>query len=563
MEFPENVAKLLHPEYSSMRATWSKWRSIKTSGDAFIEKHLNQFTTREDAVDFANRKKVTYCPAFAKSAIVDVKNSIFQRMGDIVRKDGTDTYQAAVEGRMNGVDLEGSSMNFFLGNEVLPEMLFMQRVGIFIDNPNQENITTLDQVRETDHPYLYIYPTESILNWKFNKRRELVAVLLQETQYKETESGLPTEAENKFRYLRKTDEGVLVEIWDKDGIMEKSITLDLDKIPMIICELTEPLLQDVSNYQIALLNISSADVSYCIQSNFPLYVEQAEPRNHMGNMKRNSETGEEVNVGVTHGRIYGGESAPSFIHPSPEPLRASIEKQEQIKREIRQIINLSLAQNLSKMASKESKEMDERGLESGLSHIGLELEQCENRIASVWADYESSTLIATISYPKKYNLRTDEDRYAEADKKLVAATKVPSVLFKKEAMKDVVDILIGDKISYTLLEQMKKEIDEAEVIIIDPEILSGDLEAGLVDKATASKAKGYPVEAVLKADEEHKERLERIAAAQTRGGILQNAGARGLRDAQTNENDSEEEKEFSRNTDKDDDPDSRVRGEGK
>ena len=47
---------------------------------------------------------MTPIPAFARLAINDVRNAIFQRMRDITRRGGTTSYQEAVAGLNLGVD---------------------------------------------------------------------------------------------------------------------------------------------------------------------------------------------------------------------------------------------------------------------------------------------------------------------------------------------------------------------------------------------------------------------------------------------------------------------------
>ncbi len=95
-----------------------------------------------------------------------------------------------------------------------------------------------------------------------------------------------------------------------------------------------------------------------------------------------------IKVGATHGRTYDkGMNPPAFINPSAEPLRASLELQDRLKRDIRELVNLAVS-SLAVRASAESKAMDNQGLEAGLSYIGLLLESAERQIAEFWAAYE-------------------------------------------------------------------------------------------------------------------------------------------------------------------------------
>src|SRR5690606_27729392 len=96
-----------------------------------------------------------------------------------------------------------------------------------------------------------------------------------------------------------------------------------------------------------------------------------------------------ITVGPMHGRAYGqGLDRPGFISPSSAPLKASMELQAKLEADIRRLVNLSV-QTLGNRQSAESKDMDNRGLEAGLSYIGLVMENGERQIAEFWAAYEN------------------------------------------------------------------------------------------------------------------------------------------------------------------------------
>ena len=105
------------------------------------------------------------------SAIVsfEVKNTIFQRMSDVVRIGGSENYKKASLGQENGVDLHGNTMTGFMGSQVLEELLVMKKVGIYVDMPSNTGPTLLDQIDKK--PYLYTYATEDIRSWvgEFNE----------------------------------------------------------------------------------------------------------------------------------------------------------------------------------------------------------------------------------------------------------------------------------------------------------------------------------------------------------------------------------------------------------
>jgi hypothetical protein len=212
-----------------------------------------------------------------------------------------------------------------------------------------------------------------------------------------------------------------------------------------------------------------------------------------------------------------GLERPDFIAPPTGPLLASMQKQEELKKDIRFLTKLSVANLSPKMASGESKSFDERSLEAGLSAIALELEHGERRIAKYWQWYEDRNgTVPTVKYPEKYSLQSDKDKREEA-KDLQTSTKGhPSVTYKKEVYKINAASLIGPNVSKQTLDAINSEIDNAEVIVSDPEELHRDIEVALIDPETASRAKGYPEGVHELAKQAHAERIKRIAESQAK-----------------------------------------------
>ena len=97
---------ITHPDYDAMTTDWAKFRFTYEGGHAFVEEYLERFSAREDNADFVGRQKISYSPSHAKAAIIDIKNAIYQRMIDITREDGSDSYRKSVVGEIGGVDLK-------------------------------------------------------------------------------------------------------------------------------------------------------------------------------------------------------------------------------------------------------------------------------------------------------------------------------------------------------------------------------------------------------------------------------------------------------------------------
>jgi hypothetical protein len=304
---------------------------------------------------------------------------------------------------------------------------------------------------------------------------------------------------------------------------------------------------DVADYQIAHLNLASSDLNYALKSNFPFYTEQFSPLSEIPNVRPPDATGEssetqeavkpKLNVGASQGRRYSkGLERPGFIHPSPEPLIASMDKQKLMKEEIRQLVNLAVTNIEPIQASAESKEIDERGLEAGLSYIGMELQFGERQIGEIWSEYEGSTSYPTINYPENYSLKDDADRRREAKELNELKDNVPSPTYQKEIVKQIATITVGPKVPLDELKKIHSEIDGAANVATDPKTIKEDHEAGFVSTATASKLRGYDEKEAAAAKTDHAERLARIKAAQ------QDATARGVDDEGMNPDASKDEK---------------------
>jgi hypothetical protein len=417
---------------------------------------------------------------------------------------------------------------------------------------------------------------EDIISWNYDDDNNLVAVLLCDHNYEIDENTqLVTGEKSSYRLLQKTVEGVVVTSYDNEGKRQEQVILNLVSIPFVMLEISQSLMTDIADYQIALTNMASSDTAFSLYSNFPFYTEQFDPKSVLAGLMKtgtqpteSSEAGTNalqnkagnatIKVGTTHGRRYPiNTERPGYINPSAEPLQASMAKQEVMKHEIRQLLNLSLSNLAPRRASSDSKEVDERGKEAGLAIIAFELEACEREIAKIWNNYEGSNEEAIVNYPQQYSLKTETERRSEAKEKLDEIPRIPSLTFQRILCKQAITLLLGTQVSDDELQQIMKEIDGAQVISINPDVIVKTHEAGLICDQTASQALLYPKGDWLRASEDHAKRLARIAIAQTEGA----AAARGI--DSTNKQGAKDEKLLSQRADVSDGGTPSVRGEGK
>jgi len=578
-----------HPYFFENCGDWHKWRTCYSGGDRFKDNYLVQFSNREDADDFRDRKFFTPTTVFAKSAVNKIRNSIFQRLGDVTRQGGSSDYHRAIAGEKQGVDRRGATMNFFLGNKVLTELLVMGRVGVYVDMPEIQQTSTIASAKDLA-PYLYSYPVENILNYTCTKPEapsEFQSILLKDSILRhDAISFMPVAYNDRYRYVWISQDTGLVNIQfydsngepvDRDGNPGGPIELGLTRIPFVLMDIGDSLLKDICDHQIALLNLESSNVNYALKANFPFYTEQRDMRAVGGHLKKvntdgtattggQGNTDEKVSVGVTQGRYYDKDTErPSFIAPPAEPLEATMKLQDKLESDINKIVNLAVT-SMGGRVSAESKKMDNQGLEAGLSFIGLVLEGGERLIADYWSSYEekveSKRKTATIKYPDRYSLKTDLDRIEEAEKLSELMYKVPSPLAKREIAKNIVNALFGGKVSVTQLEAIQKEIDTTPYTTSDPKTIIDAKDAGLVGEKTASMALGFNEDEYLTARKDHIRRATEIAKVQgiAKGG--DDPGARGVSDLSSNPKAGKDEKEASRNTDLNTTTKKPVRGAG-
>jgi hypothetical protein len=580
-----NALTSRHPNFLADQGLWEKWRATYAGGEHFRDYYLERFSSRETDADFRRRKLLTPVPSFAKAAINDIRNAIFQRMRDIVRVGGSDTYMRAVSGQNGGVDLRGSSMSAFLGMKVLTDLLVMGKVGIYVDHPVVGETSTLADTVGV-RPYIYSYRVEDIISYtqaNAEAPSDFQTLLLRDrrTEYDE-QTKLPTKEVERYRMLwLDQNTGLLnLQFHSEDGTPEDApqVIPGLTRIPFVLLDIGDSLIKDVCDYQIALLNLVSSDVSYALTANFPFLTEQRDLRAGGGHLKpaANSDgtataggqgaADRDMKVGATQGRAYDLQAErPGFIHPSPEPLQASMALQKKLEEDIRKLVNLAVI-NLASRASAESKSIDNEGLNAGLSFIGLVLQSGERQIAEFWATYESvspnSRKVATVAYPERYSLESDETRIEKSDKLAGLMAKIPGRTVKRELAKLITTVLLGGKISVDQMSAIHTEIDNAPYTTSDADTIIAAKDAGLVGEQTASIALGFDDDEYEIARKDHIERLKRIAETQ---GVLDitKPAARGVTDLDGDTQSGREERHDATDTTLSDSTKKPVRGEGR
>ncbi len=538
------ISEIRHPLYMSNFNDWQLWRDTFEGGTYYLDTYLQKFSDRETTAEFNIRKSYTPIPTFAKSALIDVRNSIFQRLTDVIRVGGSDSYKKSVAGENGGVDRKGSSMNSFMGIDVLTELLIMGRCGIFVDNTAPTSVTFQQTLADANSasPYCYYYPIESILSYTEQPPEEpgqFKAILLQdcftESAPNITGIDLPSGQKKRYRLLWIGEDGyVYYRLYDNNeqpifqllSDETGAVRLNIREIPFHVADIGDSVLKDTASYQKALLNLGSGDVNYAIKSNTPFLTIQAELRTVGAHLKVTGEDAtpggqfaadREERIGAGVGRYYDRETdRPEFIAPPTEPLKASMALQERLEDNIRRLINLAIENKIgSRTESAESKKMSSQGLEAGLSYIGLVLQETEQQVAKFFAAYENSVSpdSATVSYPSRYILKTDEERLKDAEAADKLAQTIPSRTARKCSKKNLALALFSSESVETLIE-IEREIETSPVADARPEAIVAHHGANMVSDATASEALGYEPGEAEQASKDAAERTKAIVEAQ-------------------------------------------------
>ncbi len=132
-------------------------------------------------------------------------------------RSGAASYKDAIGGLGRGVDNRGSSMDVFMGKEVLTELAVLGRVGVYVDKADLTGAVTLNDTQNV-RPYLYFYQAEDIFSWRFDAQNNLTHVLLRDREFTvNPDIGLVDGLVEKFRLLELVDNGVQVRFFDIAG----------------------------------------------------------------------------------------------------------------------------------------------------------------------------------------------------------------------------------------------------------------------------------------------------------------------------------------------------------
>lgn len=523
------LVDIRHPEWSTLMGKWKEWRLVYEGGDDFVTEYTRRYSKREPKAEFDERVKLTYNPGDATTVINEVRNKMIAKLPDVVRT-GDAGY---VDAMKEDVDLYGSSMNSFMGLQVLPLLLAQQKRFIAVDAPPAVS-RGIPATRADDagKPYLYTVGAEEVLSWAYRPDGVLVSVLFVTTQdVTDPDTGLLMGVVPCFRFMRLLEAGETYEGVNGPGVAVRVLNeknkdiaeptlLKLSRIPLVEVRLVDSMLRTISRLAIGLLNLSSSDMAFLFKGNFPIYTEQFDPT--VGTIKPRASAVErrdrpasqpaedpqtrhsnddELPVGVNKGiRYRKGTERPGFIGPAPSNLQVSMEKQRAISENIRLLATLALASMSTKALeqSGKSKELDRDSLEAGLAYIGSELQTAERGVALLWHEFLGMpNADYSVNYPSNWRVLSTDERIALAGQWKTVKGAVRSETYQKEVEKLVAGIVISPNVDEATMTKVNQEVDDAEWFDDSPERaeqLGKDVTNQILDTEKAAELRGFGAE---------------------------------------------------------------------
>ena len=532
----QHITEVRHPSYVAEMEFWGKWRLIANGGDRFVRAYLQQ-QSDEDDLAFTRRRESSPAATFVKAALQEILSAFFTRTPGIRRDGGPPSYIEACAGSNLGITGFGGSINQFMVLEVLRELLIMRRVGIFVDRPVFGPETSVAEANSLP-PYLYTVPVEDILAWRLLPGN-LTPVEVVLRRYRDTfieQSYLSTGTEPYYQHFQKLPTGVLLTEYSEKQEKINVRELALPTIPFILLEVDAPVVKDVAGLQIALLNLSSSNLAFALSSNLSVYTEQTDMATFMAALRRSSPSEDApedpdedtpqtdggshvIRLGKNRGRRYLMNSErPAFISPNNDNLARAAALVTDLKEDIRRLMHLAISNLTTKaLTSATAVVQSQSATNNGLAVLGALLEQAERNVAVLWGYYESADP-AVIKYPTDYQLLTDAERYDLIEKLLKLRDAAPSRTYQVVVTRQLASVLLSHRIPADTLATILTEIDKAPVLMSEIDAVNQCVESSILPRKYAAAALCFPDDAAVLANQEHADRLQRIAESQAEGG---------------------------------------------
>jgi hypothetical protein len=201
-----------HPHYESYALKWQRARDASAGQDAVHSRgyaYLPKLKDQSNDDYNAYKLRASYFNATGRT--------IDGLVGMVFRKE-PEIEQTGIESIIDDADLQGNALSAF-AQHIVRDVLTVSRIGVLVEYPSVQNqpVTQAQALEQNLRPYLTLYPTETIINWKEERVNNVMTptfVMLAETASLQVDA-YETKSIPQLRELR-LENGVYVQkIWQK------------------------------------------------------------------------------------------------------------------------------------------------------------------------------------------------------------------------------------------------------------------------------------------------------------------------------------------------------------
>lgn len=428
-EFVEDT----HADFELMISRWEFYLRSYLGGDEFkAGKYLNEYQLELD-MEYDNRINFTPLDNHCRN-IVSIYSSFLFRVAP-TRDYGTLKTEPALEGFVKDTDLEGQNFNAFMKNAQTYSSVY-GNVWIFIDKPDSNAQTRAEELNQGVRPYLNLITPDNVYDWHYSRassgRYFLDYIKVREEVTKDgTYYRIWTPEEINYVFVpEKNGDPKIQETKANPLGMIPAVCLYNKRSPKRGVGISD--LTDVALLQRSIYNELSEMEQLIRLSNHPSLVKTQ---------------GVEASAGagavVSMPDDLDSGLKPYLLQPSGANLseiRASIEQKVEM---IDRATHMSgVRHTKTQVQSGIALQTEFENLNSTLSEKADLLENAEEQIWSIWANWQNKVFDGQIDYPDSFNLR---DYAADLQFLQVAkASGVRSSTFQKEIDKQIVKAVIDE-----------------------------------------------------------------------------------------------------------------------
>ena len=396
-----------HSEYSNSLATWTLCRDVVAGDDAIKSKKTIYVPALEEQSDteYANMLNRAVFENYTARTLDGLSGLVFSKQA---------TYEVPtnLEALFNDIDLENKTLTD-LAQKAVDEVLTVGRVGLFVDMASIDTtgMTLAEAEALNIRPYIKIYTSEAIINWKYetiNNKQTLTMVVLQENK-EVWEDEFTSVNQTIYRVLSLTDGIFTVRIFEEvDGKWVITGTVypamngkNLDFIPFVVANPMELTINPAKPplYDLAKVNLThfKTNVDYYHGMHFT-----ALPTPYGAGVQMDDD--DKIKIGSTAFMMFPDPAAKlDYLEFSGDGL-GTLEREKNTLKETMVILGSNMLQADKKVAEAEKTlSMRNAGQNASLVSVADTVSRAITRALQIMSDWLGNTVEVS------YKLNTDYD----------------------------------------------------------------------------------------------------------------------------------------------------------